>query len=80
MRATFAVNFLIDGGIRLVAYAVFGFFNPDVLHATLAALPVAGLALWIGGRIHVGIARETYARVISALLLGSGVALVLKGW
>jgi uncharacterized membrane protein YfcA len=78
-RATFAVNFLIDGGIRLVAYSSFGFFNPDVLLAILGALPVAGTALWIGGRIHVAIARETYARLISLLLLVSGIGLLMKG-
>lgn len=78
-RATFAMNFLIDGGIRLIAYATFGFFNPEVLTAALAALPVAAVALWVGGRIHVSIARETYVRVISALLLVSGIGLLMKG-
>lgn len=78
-RATFAINFLIDGGIRLIAYATFGFFNPDVLLAAGAALPVAGVALWLGGRIHLSIARETYARMISALLLVSGIGLLMKG-
>jgi hypothetical protein len=78
MRATFAVNFLIDGGIRLTAYAIFGFFNRDVLLLTLGALPVAALGLFIGGRVHSTMSRENYARLISVLLLVSGVALLLK--
>lgn len=78
MRATFAVNFLIDGGIRLAAYSLFGFFGREVLLAALCALPVAGAALMIGGRIHTTISREGYARLISVLLVGSGIALLVK--
>jgi uncharacterized membrane protein YfcA len=79
MRATFAVNFLIDGGIRLVAYALFGFFGSrEVLFAILSALPVAAAALWLGGRVHSTMSRESYARLISGLLVLSGTALLLR--
>jgi uncharacterized membrane protein YfcA len=78
LRATFALNFLVDGGIRLVAYSVFGFFHREVFLAMLCALPVAGLALWLGGRIHTTMSREGYARMISVLLVLSGIALLLK--
>jgi uncharacterized membrane protein YfcA len=78
-RATIAVNFLVDGGIRLVAYAGFGFFNPDVLLAFAAALPIAAAALWIGGHLHLKFERRVYERMISALLVASGVGLLLKG-
>ena len=78
-RATFAVNFLIDGAIRLAAFASFGFFQREVLLASIAALPIVGAALWIGGRVHSTMSREGYVRMISALLLGSGVVLLMKG-
>lgn len=78
-RATFAANFLIDGAIRLAAYATVGFFHSEVLLATLAALPVAAAGLWVGGRVHTEISPRGYARMISALLLFSGVALIPKG-
>ncbi len=77
-RATFASNFLIDGTIRLAAYASFGFLAPDVLLASIAALPIVALALWSGGRVHSTISREGYARMISALLLASGAVLLMK--
>lgn len=77
-RATFASNFLIDGAIRLIAYASFGLFQPDVLLAMLGALPIVGLALWLGGRVHSDLSQQTYARIISLLLLGTGLALLLK--
>jgi uncharacterized membrane protein YfcA len=78
-RATIAVNFLVDGGIRLAAFAGFGFFNPELLMALAAAIPIAGAALWLGGRIHLSLSREAYVRLISVLLLASGVGLLLKG-
>ena len=77
-RATFAANFLIDGVMRLAAYASFGFFFPGVIMSMLGALPIGGAALWIGGRAHSDMSRESYAKLISVLLLGSGIILLLK--
>ncbi len=77
-RATFAVNFLIDGAMRLAAYASFGFFFRDVIVVMLGSLPIVGAALWIGGRVHSDMSRESYAKLISVLLLGSGIVLLLK--
>jgi uncharacterized membrane protein YfcA len=77
-RATFATNFLIDGAIRLVSYALIGLWRWQLLVYLLAALPVVGAALYLGGRIHTGFSQQTFVRVISLLLLGSGVMLLLK--
>jgi uncharacterized membrane protein YfcA len=78
-RATIAVNFLVDGGIRLAAFAGFGFFNPEMFAALALAVPIAAGALWLGGRIHLTLSREAYLRLISVLLLASGLGLLLKG-
>jgi hypothetical protein len=78
-RATFATNFLIDGGIRLAAYAEMGLFGRATVTAFVLALPVAVAALYLGGRIHTGLSQVVFVRVISVLLLASGLALVLKG-
>jgi uncharacterized membrane protein YfcA len=77
-RATFAANFLIDGGVRLVAYLALGFLRGNVLLAIAAALPVTALALYLGGRIHTGLSQTAFVRIISVLLLGSGLALLLR--
>jgi uncharacterized protein len=78
-RATFATNFLIDGGIRLIAYTVMGLYGQTTLFAVALALPVAVVALLAGGRIHTGLSQPTFMRLISVLLLASGVALILRG-
>jgi uncharacterized membrane protein YfcA len=77
-RATFAANFMIDGGIRLVAYILLGVLNRNTLVYLLAALPVTTAALYLGGRIHAGLSQRTFVRLISLLLLGSGAALLLR--
>jgi uncharacterized membrane protein YfcA len=77
-RATFALNFLIDGAIRLSAYVTTGFFHRELLFFLLAALPVAALALFIGGHVQTRFSQQDFARFISILLLGSGLALLFK--
>ena len=78
-RATFATNFLIDGGIRLIAYTVMGLYGQTTLLAVALALPVAVVALLAGGRIHTGLSQPLFMRLISVLLLASGAALLLRG-
>jgi uncharacterized membrane protein YfcA len=78
-RATFATNFLIDGGIRLIAYGVTGLYSRTTLLAVVFALPVAALALFLGGRIQTGLSQAAFLRLISLLLFLSGLALILRG-
>jgi len=77
-RATFAMNFLIDGGVRLAAFAGAGLFGPQTLGFLLASLPLAGAGLYVGGRIQTGLSQRTFQIVIRVLLLASGLALLLK--
>jgi len=77
-RATFAANFLIDGGIRLIAYAVVGLLNRQVLLYLFAALPVMGVGLYLGGRLHARFSQLAFLRFINLLLLVSGLMLLLK--
>lgn len=76
-RATFSANYLIDGAIRLIAFAAFGLYGADALPAILAGLPLLAAGLWLGGRVHSTLSVATFARLISLLLLGSGVALLV---
>ena len=75
-RATFA-TFLIDGAIRLGSYAVIGLFRGKVLAYLLAALPMVAAGLYLWG-LQMGWSQNAFVRFISLLLLGSGMALLLK--
>ena len=77
-RATFAMNFLIDGGVRLAAFVAAGLYNRQALGYLLAAAPIAGAGLYVGGRIQTGLSQRAFQIVIRVLLLASGLALLLK--
>ena len=77
-RATFALNFLIDGGVRLAAFVGAGLYSHQSLGYLLAAVPVAGAGLFVGGRIQTGFSPRAFQLVIRLLLLTSGIALLLK--
>jgi uncharacterized membrane protein YfcA len=77
-RATFAANYLIDGGVRLAAYVVMGLLGGRTLVAIAVTLPVAAAGLYLGGRIQTGLSQTAFVRFISVLLLASGIALLVK--
>ena len=77
-RATFALNFLIDGGVRLIAYAVMGLLDRRTLAHVLVALPIVAAGLYAGGHIQTGLSQRTFVQLIAMLLLASGIALLLR--
>lgn len=77
-RATVASIFMIDGGIRVGGFALSGFFIHETLLLAALGLPIMGVAMYLGGHIHTSISQTTFHRAIGILLLGSGVALLLK--
>jgi uncharacterized membrane protein YfcA len=78
-RATFATNFLIDGGVRLVGYALAGLLSSTLLLLTLSALPLVALGLYAGGRVHVTLEQRHFVRLVSVILVAAGVGLLLRG-
>lgn len=78
-RATFATNFLIDGGVRLTAYALAGLLGWATLTNVAAALPLVAIGLYVGGRIHLGLSQRGFVRLVSLILVASGTALLLRG-
>ncbi len=77
-RASIATVFLIDGGMRISGYFITGLAGLDIILLTLAALPVMLLAMYAGGHVHTGISQQAFSRLISLLLIGSGIALLLR--
>lgn len=77
-RATFATIFLLDGAGRLLGYATSGYFTLKFLTLLGAALPIAGVFLYIGGRLHTQLTQTDFERAISVLLIVSGTVLLIK--
>jgi len=78
-RGTVATFFALDGGMRLIGFTASGFYGRDNLFLMVCALPIMGLGLYAGGHIHTNLSRQAFVRLVALVLLGSGIALLLKG-
>jgi uncharacterized membrane protein YfcA len=80
-RATISQMVILNVGLRVAAFALAGLFASRPLWTAAALLlPVAWLGVWTGHRVHVRAAPATTARVIGAVLLVSGVTLILRAF
>lgn len=77
-RATLTTMFLMDGAWRLVGYGVSGRFTPKFLVLVAASLPIMALFMYLGGHVHTKLSERAFQRGISVLLIGSGIALLMK--
>lgn len=79
LRATFSGLFFIEGFARITTFAVSGLLlHRELLYAYLAAVPITLSALWIGSHVHTRLTQAQMIRLISLILLGSGVSLWVK--
>jgi len=81
LRATFNGLFLVEGGARLLLFAVLGLLAGSTLWlALLLALPLVAAGLALGHRVHLGLTSAQMQRAIGALLLASGGSLLWRAW
>ncbi|MDH5537722.1 MAG: sulfite exporter TauE/SafE family protein [Betaproteobacteria bacterium] len=78
IRATMPVLFIFTVLTRVVLFGFGGLITIEVLLTAALLAPVMFLGLHLGNRLHVSIPRATIARLIGALLLASGVSLLLR--
>ncbi len=79
LRATFSGLFILDGLSRIISFTVSGLLlDTRLLWAYLGAMPVALLALWLGSHVHTRLTQAQMMKVISLILLGSGLSLYFK--
>jgi len=80
LRATFSGLFILDGGLRVIVFWISGLLNqPSMWLACLVGLPVLVTGLYVGHRIHLGLSNASMTRIIGALLVLSGLSLLVKG-
>lgn len=81
LRATLSALFFTEGLARIVSFTAAGLLlSTRVWLAYLAALPLVLGALYVGGRVHVGLAPAQMTRLVGVLLLVSSVSLLFKAW
>lgn len=81
LRATFTGLFFLEGLWRVITFIFAGLFHDiELIAATLAALPLVAIGLWIGNHVHLGLTRTQMQRIIGMLLLVSGGSLLWRAW
>jgi uncharacterized membrane protein YfcA len=79
LRATLSALFFTEGLMRIVSFLIAGLLvSTKVWLAYFAALPLVLGALYLGGRVHVGLAPSQMTRLVGVLLLVSSVSLLFK--
>lgn len=78
LRATFSGLFIIDGLTRIVSFTLSGLLHGQLVLAYLGAMPVALAALWAGSHVHTRLTNDQMMKLISLILLGSGISLFVK--
>lgn len=79
LRATFSALFFFEGLTRIASFLVAGLLlTAKVWVAYLIALPLVLGALYLGGRVHVGLSQVQMTRLVGGLLLVSSLSLLFK--
>jgi len=81
LRGTLSGLFMLEGALRIVTFLIMGLLlQPDIVQSIVLSLPLMGLGLYLGNRVHLGITRRQQLALIGILLLGSGGSLLWKAW
>lgn len=77
LRASVLAILLIFDFTRIGSYTYTGILNRDALIASLAMLPAALIGAQVGARMHVRVSERVFRGALGAVLLGSGLLLLL---
>lgn len=81
LRSTISGLLMIDGGLRIVTFLFIGLFmQVDLLVSLLLALPLMGVGLYLGNKVHLGLSQRQQLALVGGLLLASGASLLWKAW
>jgi len=79
-RASIAMIFFFDGGVRIFGYALNGLYSSNVLWMLLMLFPVLFIGMYVGHHLHVKFDQKKFNQVISVLLLISSLMLFYKSF
>lgn len=77
-RGTLAALMMAMAVMRGIGYAAVGEFRLDTLLMFAAALPIMLLGIYLGDRVYTGLSEKTFRRIVCAILVLSGIPLMLK--
>jgi uncharacterized membrane protein YfcA len=76
-RATVAASLLVLGIVRGTGYFAVGAYDREALTATAISLPLMLAGIVLGNRMHARLSEVAFRRLLSIVLIGTGVPLLL---
>ncbi len=77
-RATASAILLGLGTVRGLGYLAVGAFDRDAIIACAAALPLMGIGVFLGSRIHANLSGVAFKRLVAGILILSGIPLLTR--
>lgn len=77
-RATMSAVVLLGGAARIAGYESYGFYGKSTLVLLAIGLPLVALGSWFGDRIVYRLNARAFSRLVSGIMLLSGVTLLIR--
>jgi uncharacterized protein len=77
-RATMSAVVLLGGAARIAGYGTYGFYGPSSLILLAIGLPLMLVGSWVGDRVVDRLSARAFSRLIAAVMLLSGITLLLR--
>ena len=77
-RRVLVALFLIEGAVKLAAYALVGVWTPSTLPVSAVAAPAVALGLALGMRSHAKVNERLFSAVVGVILVALAVRLLLR--
>jgi uncharacterized membrane protein YfcA len=76
-RATMSAVVVLGGAARIAGYESYGFYGASTLGLLAIGLPVVIVGSWLGDRVVYRLSARSFSRMVTAIMLLSGVTLLL---
>lgn len=77
-RATMSAVVLLGGAARIAGYESYGFYGKSTLVLLAIGLPLVIVGSWFGDRVVNRLSPGSFSRLVAAIMLLSGIALVIR--
>jgi uncharacterized protein len=77
-RATMSAVVVLGGAARIVGYESYGFYGRSTLMLLAIGLPAVLVGSWLGDRVVYRLSARGFSRMVAAVMLLSGVTLLIR--
>ena len=77
-RATMSAVVVLGGAARIAGYESYGFYGSSTITLLAVGVPLVVAGSWVGDRIVYRLSARSFSRMVAAIMLLSGIALLLR--